>query len=57
MEFSHSLVEPLPVETVGEGLTGKLNHGVGWCFKTLSVKVRRLVSNSEVKYVTGGLHR
>lgn len=47
MEFSHSSAECLPVETVGEGLPGKLNHGVGWCFKALLVEVCRLASNCE----------
>lgn len=28
-EFSHSSAEPLPVGTVGEGLRGELNQGVG----------------------------
>lgn len=32
-EFSHSSAMPLPTGTVGEGLPGKLNDGVGWCLR------------------------
>lgn len=53
MEFSHSLVEALSVEAVGESLPWRLNHAVG--FKTLWAE--DVCCSPTVKYVVGAFKR